>query len=66
MVGGLDSQAHLQIINATVPLATMFGYVTDLRSMSSGRASSTLEFSHYSNTYGNCQRSDFKTKGILI
>ncbi len=34
-------------INADVPLAEMFGYVTDLRTITSGRASSTMEFSHY-------------------
>lgn len=67
VVGGLDSQAHLQIISATVPLASMFGYVTDLRSMSSGRASSTLEFSHYSMTPSEIARDViYKIKGILI
>ena len=34
-------------MRAYVPLAAMFGYVTDLRSMSQGRASSSMEFSHY-------------------
>ncbi len=67
MVGGLDSQAHLQVINATVPLASMFGYVTDLRSMSSGRASSILEFSHYSETPLEIAKEViFKIKGIII
>lgn len=64
---GMDNQAHLQVIRATVPLATMFGYVTDLRSMSSGRASSMLEFSHYEATPIDIARDViFKTKGILI
>ena len=44
---GMDSRANLQVIKAKVPLSEMFGYVTQLRSMSSGRASSTMEFSHY-------------------
>ena len=35
-------------ISAEVPLAGMFGYVTDLRTITSGRASSTMEFSHFS------------------
>jgi elongation factor G len=45
---GMDSRANLQVIKAKVPLREMFGYVTELRSMSSGRATSTMEFSHYS------------------
>ena len=44
---GMDSRANLQVIKAKVPLREMFGYVTELRSMSSGRATSTMEFSHY-------------------
>ena len=38
---------------AFVPLAQMFGYVTDLRSMSQGRATSSMEFSHYAEVPGN-------------
>ncbi len=48
MLEGMDSKAGLQVIKAKVPLSEMFGYVTQLRSLSSGRASSTMEFSHYS------------------
>jgi elongation factor G len=44
---GMDTRANLQVIKAKVPLREMFGYVTELRSMSSGRATSTMEFSHY-------------------
>ena len=44
---GMDSRAGAQVIKAKVPLSEMFGYVTQLRSMSSGRATSTMEFSHY-------------------
>ncbi len=44
---GMDSRANLQVIRAKVPLSEMFGYVTQLRSLSSGRATSTMEFSHY-------------------
>ncbi len=47
MMEGMDSRANLQVIKAKVPLSEMFGYVTQLRSMSSGRATSTMEFSHY-------------------
>ena len=48
--GQLDAmteRAGAQIINAFVPLATMFGYATDLRSMTQGRASYSMEFDHY-------------------
>ena len=45
---GMDSRAGAQVIKAKVPLSEMFGYVTQLRSLSSGRATSTMEFSHYS------------------
>jgi elongation factor G len=45
---GMDSRAGAQVIKARVPLSEMFGYVTQLRSLSSGRATSTMEFSHYS------------------
>ncbi len=47
MLEGMDSRNNLQVIKAKVPLSEMFGYVTQLRSLSSGRASSTMEFSHY-------------------
>jgi len=47
MLEGMDSRNNAQIIKAKVPLSEMFGYVTQLRSLSSGRASSTMEFSHY-------------------
>ena len=44
---GMDSKGGNSIIKATVPLGQMFGYVTALRTITSGRASSTMEFSHY-------------------
>jgi elongation factor G len=47
MLEGMDTRAGAQVIRAKVPLSEMFGYVTQLRSLSSGRASSTMEFSHY-------------------
>ncbi|MFZ5939298.1 MAG: elongation factor G [Bacteroidota bacterium] len=46
-VEGMDSKAGARLIKAKVPLAEQFGYVTVLRTLSSGRASSTMEFSHY-------------------
>jgi len=45
---GMDTRAGGQVIRAKVPLSEMFGYVTTLRTITSGRASSTMEFSHYS------------------
>ncbi len=48
MMEGMDTRAGAQVIKSKVPLSEMFGYVTQLRSLSSGRASSTMEFSHYS------------------
>ncbi len=47
MLEGMDTRAGAEVIKAKVPLSEMFGYVTQLRSLSSGRASSTMEFSHY-------------------
>ncbi len=47
-IEGMDSRGNSRVVKAKVPLSEMFGYVTDLRTMSSGRATSTMEFSHYS------------------
>jgi elongation factor G len=45
---GMDTRAGAQVIRAKVPLSEMFGYVTTLRTITSGRAASSMEFSHYS------------------
>ncbi len=47
LMEGMDSRNNLQVIKAKVPLSEMFGYVTQLRSLSSGRATSTMEFANY-------------------
>lgn len=47
MMKGMDTKAGSQVIKADVPLSELFGYVTDLRTMSSGRATANLTFSHY-------------------
>jgi elongation factor G len=52
---GMDSRAGAQVVKAKVPLAEMFGYVTQLRTLSSGRATSTMEFSHYAEAPRNVQ-----------
>jgi len=44
---GIEDRHAAQKISATIPLSRMFGYTTDLRSMSQGRASFTMEFSHF-------------------
>ncbi len=46
-IEGMDSKGKSQVIKAKVPLGEMFGYVTQLRTLTSGRATSTMEFSHY-------------------
>ena len=46
-VEGLEARAGAQVIHALVPLSSMFGYTTELRSMTQGRASSSMEFAHY-------------------
>jgi len=47
MIQGMDSRGGMSVVRANVPLAEMFGYVNDLRSMTSGRASYSMEFAHY-------------------
>src|SRR3990172_7160641 len=44
---GMEAKGSVHIINAEVPLAQMFGYATDLRSMTKGRAAYTMEFECY-------------------
>jgi elongation factor G len=46
-IHGTDSRGNAQVVEATVPLANMFGYVNQLRSFSQGRAQYTMQFSHY-------------------
>jgi elongation factor G len=50
---GIDERAGSQVVKAKVPLSEMFGYVTTLRTITSGRATSSMEFSHYSDTPRN-------------
>ena len=54
-IDGMDSRGIAKVIKAKVPLSEMFGYVTSLRTISSGRASSTMEFSHYDPAPRNIQ-----------
>jgi elongation factor G len=52
-IEGMDSKGNSQVIKAKVPLSEMFGYVTQLRTLTSGRATSTMEFSHYNEAPAN-------------
>jgi elongation factor G len=47
---GMDERGGAQVVKAKVPLSEMFGYVTTLRTITSGRASSSMEFSHFAET----------------
>jgi elongation factor G len=50
---GMEPRAGAQVIQAQVPLSSMFGYATDLRSMTQGRAVYTMQFSHYAEVPGS-------------
>jgi len=47
LISGMDAQGSAKVINSMVPLATMFGYATELRNISQGKASFTMHFEHY-------------------
>ena len=53
MMRGMDDRAGSKVVKADVPLSEMFGYVAQLRTLSSGRASSTMEFSHFAEAPSN-------------
>lgn len=64
---GMDSKIGGQVIKADVPLSELFGYVTDLRTISSGRATATLTFSHYEFVPQNLAESIIsKSKGATV
>ncbi|MGQ9473661.1 MAG: elongation factor G [Candidatus Caldatribacteriaceae bacterium] len=46
-VEGMETKGYIQIVSAKVPLASLFGYATSLRSLTQGRANYTMQFSHY-------------------
>ena len=54
-IGSTDKRGNATVINAMVPLANMFGYVNNLRSMSQGRAQYTMTFDHYEKVPQNVQ-----------
>ena len=64
-VNSMGDRGGSKVIKAEVPLSEMFGYVTALRTLSSGRATSTMEFSHYAETPSNIAEEVIKaTKGV--
>jgi elongation factor G len=52
-IQGQDMRGNANVVNAMVPLMNMFGYVNNLRSMSQGRATFTMQFDHYSELPAN-------------
>jgi elongation factor G len=67
MMKGMDDRNGAKVVKADVPLSQMFGYVTTLRTISSGRASSTMEFSHYSEAPKNiAEEVVAKIKGVTV
>lgn len=61
-VNSMSDRSGAKSIKAEVPLSEMFGYVTTLRTLSSGRATSTMEFSHYAETPSNIQEEIIKAE----
>ena len=67
LMKGMDTRAGAQLIKADVPLSELFGYVTDLRTISSGRASASLTFSHYEPVPSNLPETIIaKIKGVGV
>jgi elongation factor G len=64
-IEGMDSRGTAKVVKAKVPLSEMFGYVTQLRTITSGRATSTMEFSHYTEAPRNSAEEVIaKVKGV--
>ncbi len=62
-VNNMDARGNARIIKAIVPLSEQFGYVTVLRTLTSGRATSTMEFSHYSELPANLAKEIIEKSG---
>ena len=66
LIEGMDDRAGSKVVKAKVPLSEMFGYVTQLRTITSGRATSSMEFSHYSEAPKNISEDVIaKSKGVV-
>ena len=62
-INNMDSKGNARIVKAKVPLSEQFGYVTVLRTLSSGRATSTMEFSHYTELPANLAKEVIEKAG---
>ena len=62
-ITNMDSKGNARIVKAKVPLSEQFGYVTILRTLSSGRATSTMEFSHYAEVPANLAKEIIEKSG---
>lgn len=62
-ITSMDSKGNTRIVKAKVPLSEQFGYVTVLRTLSSGRATSTMEFSHYAELPANLAKDVIEKSG---
>lgn len=61
----MTNRGTAQVVKAKVPLSELFGYVTTLRTLTSGRAASTMQFSHYSEAPRDVQETVVaKSKGV--
>ena len=61
-----DKRGNATVISAMVPLANMFGYINNLRSMSQGRASYSMFFDHYEKSSSECSRRSNEKNGINL
>ena len=66
IIEGMDAKGNVRILKALVPLAEQFGYVTELRSMSTGRAIFNMEFSHYEKLPQELQEEKIKNKMFIF
>ena len=64
-VEGMEARREVQIVRAQAPLAAMFGYATSLRSATQGRASYTMEFSHYAPVPGPIAQEVLADRGVV-
>jgi elongation factor G len=66
-IQGMNPRTGVQVITAQVPLAEMFGYATDLRSKTQGRATYTMQFGHYAQVPNSIAETIItKTKGAAV
>ena len=62
-IQGMESKGNARVVKAKVPLSEMFGYVTVLRTISSGRATSSMEFSHFEEVPANLAKEIIEKSG---